>query len=167
MAAFPQEYSLNIYIEESPEQNVKDIKGALTNKNKCKGFCNYNVHRGYLSFEDEVIHRCIEKECVYYYDFMSEENEIKKDKIKNIQTQRKVHQRELEEIKTRLNSMNIDGFKIMKVEPKHSDIFTAEYIAMGNIDEAAIVELFKQKANLNIELNRRNVSFDVLERLFG
>lgn len=130
MATFPQEYSLNIYIEESPGQNVKDIKGALINKNKCKGFCNYNVHRGYLSFEDEKLHRCIEKECVYYYKFMSEEKEIRKDEIRNIQTQRKVHQHELEEIKNRLNSMNIDGFKVMTVKHMHSDIFTAEYIAI-------------------------------------
>jgi len=163
VVAFPQGNSNSIFIKETEGFNVKDIRGAVVNKNSCEGYCNYNCHRGYLTPSMVKDHSCKEKECVHYYNFFEQNN---KQKRKEAKKQEKQHNLEMDTIKSKINSLNIDGFIVQSVKHLHSDHYEARYISTGKMDEHNIEMKIKQKFNINVKLIQITVNFDVIEKIF-
>ena len=56
----------NYYNGKYSVRHRRCIDGRITGSNKCSGYCECNLHPGFLTRSDEAAHKCREKGCHYY-----------------------------------------------------------------------------------------------------
>ena len=61
-----QEGYLYIARKEGTDAHRRCIDGRFTGSNKCVGYCDCYLHRGYLTKELRKQHNCLVKECGHY-----------------------------------------------------------------------------------------------------
>ena len=62
------------------EENCKNherrcIDGRITGSNKCVGYCQYEMHSGFLTKELRKQHNCLGKGCFYYVQKMKDKKQ--------------------------------------------------------------------------------------------
>ncbi len=163
VVAFPSEQVKETFIKESEEFNVKAITGKTVNRNNCVGYCALDEHPGYLTQDMCALHKCLEKECVFFYKFHYQGKNGKQRELTEIQ---KKNQQEIDDVIKGINSLGIDGFKALSAEHIHTDLFEVEYVAMGTIDEKEVTNWIDRKCDFKVRLKLKNVSFDTLLKMF-
>lgn len=156
--AYPEENNNPVFIEEKNTLNKHLINSKVINKNFCKGYCNYHSHSGYLDSNLIKIHNCINKHCPHFYKI--EEKKAKGNSFPKIKVIK------CSDILELVKEVKIDGFKAMNVNNITLDTFEVEYVSIASIDEDKIIDLLESKTGFNITLKRKNIRYDIIEKLF-
>ena len=162
--AFPKGSEKPAILDEEIRQKVRLINKRIVPRNKCTGYCDYSLHVGYL--DDKLIqnHECVKNECNHLYYL--------KPKIKN--NKRTIEASNFStisaaEIKSLLEKVDIEGFKVADVENVSWNKYVVEYISLGNIDESEVIDKLKaviEYPEFELILKQKKVNFDVIEKLF-
>lgn len=56
------------------------INNKITASSKCRGFCGYERHPGFLTEQDMIIHQCTEKDCRFLLPKPTRINTIRRQK---------------------------------------------------------------------------------------
>ena len=122
-------------IEEKPNLfKVKCVNGSVKQRKKCSGYCDYYMHRGYLTEELENEHQCHDKNCYYYYTL----NEINYKGKFSIKKQINSWKKEKEDYINNLlfiiqkSIRKFDGIKITKITDITNEYITLECITIFN-----------------------------------
>lgn len=162
--AYPsKEIDVETFIKESDSFNVKAITGVTVNRNNCVGYCGNKIHPGYVTEKIEKEHNCCGKQCVFFYKFF----EIGKKATNPQRELEKKNKLDISNYIESINTLGIDGFKVLSLEHKHTNCYDAIFVSVGSIDEKEIAQIVSKKVGIDVKLIRKEISFDNIEKLFG
>lgn len=133
------------------------IDGSITGSNNCVGYCEYNEHSGFLTAEQRMQHRCIEKGCFYYIN--KERNSI------NISAGKRDNAAILVSEASHCTS-EYEGLRVLHAIPNGYDSWVLRYIAITNDYPIGVIEeKISKKMGVRINMERLNYDFDVCVKL--
>lgn len=137
--------------------NRRCIDGKITGCGNCVGYCQYEMHPGFLTKELRQEHNCIKKGCYYY---------IPKPRKIGFEHASKSLSKEILSF-SQAYTTESDGIKFVRADKQSADNYTIYYIAITNDIELNTLKVKIQNQFIcNVNFVKLSYTFDVCEQLF-
>lgn len=161
IAGFPLDSpNFKYYLEEPGKPSrTRCIDNSLTCRSKCHGYCACAEHPGYLTKKQLIEHKCIEKECSYYYRLIKN-NEKDKIHVKGLSLDK--NEQKAASVLKKANEItkNYEGLKIVKISVNENGIWCLYYVSISNYNYQEISNILKIKLGIDIKMINMKLSFD-------
>lgn len=161
-AEFPCNEHPSFLSDKESAPQVHCINSRLIGRSKCTWFCNFDVHRGYLTEDLLKEHDCIKKSCIYLYRVIKEKNDRSKDIRKKRAALKKQTEAKNSDILKRACTLSedMDGLKIIRVESKGPYDIVVYFVAIGSFDLTQIVKQLESEFELYVAFVELEYDFD-------
>lgn len=135
---------------------VKCIDGIRRSYKRCIGFCNNNIHRGFITKELIPKHKCLERKCIFF-DAIEDHPYIlkhqKQEQLKNIKKQNKKNAKKIVEF---AEKMLPEGVEVIFCKHLYASTFILILHSSAFYNSC---ELFKGiHSELNFQVYIKNIS---------
>lgn len=134
------------------------IDGKVTGSCNCVGYCEYEIHPGFLTEQLRKSHRCIENGCIHYREKQVTEN------IPQIV----IPQRDMtEELLCLANhcTAEFEGMKFIRVAQTAYNCWTAYYVAISDYALNRIEQHISERTGVDVTFQRLNYKYDIAAKL--
>ena len=135
------------------------IDGTITGSGKCVGYCEYDIHPGFLTEKLRTKHSCLEKNCIYYIP-----------KPKNSGRNNAANDNEQERILALSASATSDmeGLKVMRANRDTDGGWTIFYISISEYFFDAASRIIEEKSGTRVKFVDLGYRFEIAaDLIFG
>lgn len=130
------------------------IDGSVQGCSKCKAYCSYPEHPGFLTEKHIKQHACLEKNCFYYVHKLPREK-----KVKNV-----ISDKEMVEFLSDLLA-KYDGMKIVEAKKCAGGIWTVYYASIAEYPMKKITSIASEACHADLIFEKREYSYENIARL--
>lgn len=150
--------------------NYQYINGQIKNKKFCRGYCNFNNHKGCLTEKMIKEHKCMEKACPFLFiPIKCDECEQKQRKIKDktLNRRKTANERYIQNVCMKCLE-EYENIKITRIDMDNSDYLKVRYVAVFGVDEEPIKSILESELHMNVRLCREKYDFSTcVEIVYG
>jgi len=142
----------------SKKKTYYNIDGTKSETTKRVGFCNNNLHRGYLTKKLMDEHQCIEKGCHYFIKYEKnaywQQKNASKEKRQKAKEEKKYWEKKENQALYLMRDLtkDIDDFGITAVY-KREDYLEIRYVSLNMVNLTSELSVVKMKTGVNCKLS--------------
>ena len=153
----------NVIHEDNKVYERKLITGRKTTDSKCKGYCSYGEHPGYLDDGLILEHNCIANMCNYFMTKLPENEDTNAGEMaRQLNLLQDKHNSERDTLYLMCNSAtdHLEGLKITKVFRQNNE-WLIKYVAICSVDECEIRKSLTKVVPGKFRIEQEEYDFEV------
>lgn len=166
---------VSVYFDKEPctitnDENAIDVKyitGEVKNRKFCVGYCNLNTHPGYLTQKLVDEHKCHEKECTFFFEYVNLNSDEKRMTINDNKALAK--KKELDEAKVlklcQTACEGFEGIKVIKANKDQNGIWILQYASICIVNEAFMKIEIGKLLEAEFIMKKIECDFDIAVKL--